>query len=75
MSPPWMRARALSMYLLVLQGGMALGSAAWGTLATKHGVPTTMLCSSLALLLGLTTVKRYPLTARQLELAPSVVRD
>src|SRR5580704_3851720 len=30
MSPSWLRARALSMYLLVLQGGMALGSAAWG---------------------------------------------
>ena len=75
MSPPWMRARALSAYLLVLQGGMALGSAAWGALATKHGVPTTMLFSSLALLLGLATVRRYPLSARQLELSPSVVRD
>ena len=75
MSPPRMRARALSMYLLVLQGGMALGSAAWGALATKYGVPTTMLCSSVALLLGLATVRRYPLSARQLELAPSVVRD
>ena len=47
MTPPWMRARAISMYLLVLQGGMALGSAAWGALATKFGVPTTMLCSRL----------------------------
>ena len=75
MSPPWMRARALSMYLLVLQGGMALGSAAWGALATKVGVPTTMLCSAAALILGLLTVRRYRLTARELELAPSVVRD
>ncbi len=41
MSPPWMRARALSMYLLVLQGGMAVGSAAWGALATKLGMQTT----------------------------------
>ena len=30
MCPSWMRARALSMYLLVLQGGMAVGSAIWG---------------------------------------------
>ena len=75
MSPPSMRARALSMYLLVLQGGMALGSAAWGALATKVGVPTTMLCSAAALLLGLVTVRRYRLTARELELSPSVVRD
>ena len=75
MSPPWMRARALSMYLLVLQGGMALGSAAWGALATKYGVPTTMLCSGAALVLGLVTVRHYRLTSRELELAPSVVRD
>lgn len=75
MSPPWMRARALSMYLLVLQGGMALGSAAWGALATKYSVPTTMLCSGAALILGLITVRRYPLKASGLEMAPAVVRD
>jgi MFS family permease len=75
MSPPWMRARALSMYLLVLQGGMAIGSAAWGALATKAGVPTTMLCSAATLVLGLLTVRRYRLTARELEFTPAVVRD
>ena len=75
MSPPWMRARALSMYLLVLQGGMAIGSAAWGALATKYGVPTTMLCSAAALILGLVAVRRYRLTSRDLELAPAILRD
>jgi len=75
MSPPSMRARALSMYLLVLQGGMALGSAAWGALATKIGVPNTMLCSAAALVAGLVTVRRYRLSARELELTPAVVRD
>jgi predicted MFS family arabinose efflux permease len=75
MSPPWMRARALSMYLLVLQGGMALGSAAWGALATKVGVPTTMLGSAAALILGLVAVRRYRLSARDVELAPAMVRD
>ena len=75
MSPPWMRARALSMYLLVLQGGMAIGSAAWGALATKYGVPTTMLCSAAALILGLIAVRKYRLTSRELELAPAIVRD
>ena len=75
MSPSWMRARALSMYLLVLQGGMALGSAAWGELATKVGVPTALLASAVALVLGLFTVRRYRLTARDLQLAPAVVRD
>ena len=75
MSPPWLRARALSMYLLVLQGGMALGSAAWGALATRVGIQTTMLCSAGTLIFGLLTVRRYRLTSRELAFAPSVVRD
>ncbi|MGA9042199.1 MAG: MFS transporter [Terriglobales bacterium] len=75
MSPSWLRARTLSMYLLVLQGGMALGSAAWGALATKVGVPATLLYSSIALVAGLLAVRRYRLTARELELSPAVVRD
>jgi MFS family permease len=75
MAPSWLRARTLSMYLLVLQGGMALGSAAWGALATRVGVPATLLYSSIALVVGLLAVRRYRLTARELELSPAVVRD
>jgi MFS family permease len=72
MTPNWMRARAISMYLLVLQGGMALGSAGWGALATKFGVPTTMLCSAAALIAGLATVRRFRLTFVPPEIASSV---
>jgi len=75
MSPDWVRARALSTYLLVLQGGMALGSAAWGALATRVGVPTALLCSAVALVAGLSTIRRHRLSARDLALAPLVVRD
>jgi MFS family permease len=75
MSPPSMRARALSIYLLVLQGGMALGSAFWGALASKFGIPTTMLVSSAALMAGLATVRRYRLASENLGLEPAVVRD
>jgi MFS family permease len=75
MCPSFLRARALSVYLLVLQGGMAIGSAAWGALATRVGVPTALLCSAVALVGGLFTVRRHRLAADQLELTPSVVRD
>jgi predicted MFS family arabinose efflux permease len=75
MSPSWIRARALSMYLLVLQGGMAIGSTLWGALATRFGLANTMACSAAALLLGLATIRRHRLSARYLERAPSVVRD
>ena len=75
MSPPWLRARALSMYLLVLQGGMALGSAAWGALASRFGTPNALLFSSVTLVAGLFTVRRYRLTSQELAMSPSIVRD
>jgi predicted MFS family arabinose efflux permease len=75
MSPSWLRARALSMYLLVLQGGMALGSTLWGGLATRVGVPRALLCSAVALVAGLFAVRNHRITSRQLEFSPSVVRD
>ena len=75
MSPFVLRARALSAYLLVLQGGMAAGSALWGEVASRLGVPRALLCSAAALVIGLVAVRRYRLTAHELELAPSVVRD
>lgn len=37
--PAWVRARGLSVYLLVLMGGLALGSTAWGLGAESIGVP------------------------------------
>jgi len=75
MSPSGLRARSLSMYLLVLQGGMALGSAAWGALATRIGIPTALLYSAVALVGGLFTVRHYPLASQELKYAPAVVRD
>lgn len=75
MCPSWMRARALSMYLLVLQGGMALGSALWGWLAARDSVPAALAWSALAMIVGLTSIRRHRLTASELKMAPAVVRD
>jgi hypothetical protein len=75
MTPSWMRARAIAVYLLVLQGGMAVGSAGWGALATKFGVPATMLASAVALILGLAAVRRYRITLSEPQLTPSVSAD
>lgn len=53
MSPHHMRARAISMYLLVLQGGFALGAALWGAVAERVGIEQSMKYASIALLLGI----------------------
>jgi len=75
MCPSWVRARALSMYLLVLQGGMALGSALWGALAARVGVAASLSWAAVALLLGLSTIRKHRLTAEELKMSPAVVRD
>jgi MFS family permease len=75
MAPPWVRARSLSMYLLVLQGGMAIGSMIWGAVATRLGVPDALALAGVALVAGLLTISRHRLDFRELEMAPAVVRD
>ena len=73
MCPSWMRARALSMYLLVLQGGMALGSAFWGELAARKGVPVALAWSALAMVVGLSSILWHRLTGADLKMAPAAV--
>jgi MFS family permease len=75
MCPSWMRARALSMYLLVLQGGMAIGSALWGAIASRDGVPAAFMWSAIVMMAGLVSIRRHRLTAAELKMAPAVVRD
>jgi len=50
---PWVRARMISMYVLVLQGGLALGSALWGVLASQLGITFTLTVAAFALCCGL----------------------
>ncbi len=59
--PGWVRARILSMYVLVLQGGFALGSIVWGALATHTSVKFAMTSAAAALLAGLLLAPWYRL--------------
>ncbi|HEX3865268.1 MAG TPA: MFS transporter, partial [Gemmatimonadaceae bacterium] len=38
LTPDWVRARVLAVYLLVFQAGLAAGSAVWGTIASRTNV-------------------------------------
>ncbi len=59
--PSWVRARVISMYVLFLQGGMALGSALWGEVASYTSVKFTLTLAAAALVLGLLLAPRYRL--------------
>jgi MFS family permease len=75
MCPAYVRARALSFYLLVLQGGMALGATLWGALAKKIGVPDALGVAAAVLALGVFALRGHRITASELDLTPAVVRD
>jgi MFS family permease len=51
--PGWVKSRALSYYLIVFQGGMAIGSAAFGGVAGAAGVKPALLASAALLSSGL----------------------
>ncbi len=69
MCPAWLRARALSMYLFVLQGGMAAGSAIWGAFGERLGISTALLIAAVTLMVGLSTAGHYRLQAISIPVA------
>jgi MFS family permease len=71
--PNWVRARALSVYLFVFQGAMALGSVIWGGLASHFGLRRTLLIAGLALIVGAATTSRARLVSSiQVDVTPSM---
>jgi len=60
-SPTWVRARALGAYLVVYQGGTAIGSLVWGALAAGLGDPLAILLAALGAVLGLAAGLRWHL--------------
>ena len=73
MVPAWVRARALGAYLLVFQGGLALGGIIWGTIATRAGTRTALIIAAVALVAGLAATPRWPMTSgARLDLRPSL---
>lgn len=70
--PAWVRARALSLYILVFASGMAGGSLLWGLLAQRGGPPLALSLAALCLVLATLAVSRFRIgTAEQLDLMPS----
>jgi predicted MFS family arabinose efflux permease len=61
-APKWIGARVLAVYLLVLNGGLVIGSVIWGTVANVFGIPITLLVASLALGASIIAKKRYSST-------------
>jgi MFS family permease len=57
LAPDWVRARVLAIFMLITQGGLAAGSAWWGTVGSRAGVDAALFWAGLATLA--TTVLRF----------------
>jgi MFS family permease len=70
--PSWVRGRVVSVYMLVLFGAMAGGSAFWGSVALTIGVPATLGISAVCLVVQTAITWRHRLSSREdLDLTPS----
>jgi MFS family permease len=61
--PRWVRARGLSIYLLVFAGCQAAGSYVWGVVAARAGLDIALVCSAVVLGAAALTVPALPLRA------------
>jgi MFS family permease len=56
--PGWVYARALGTYLMTFQGGMALGSVLWGTIAQRGSTKVALICAAVGLAASLPFTRR-----------------
>ena len=69
--PNWVRGRALAVYLTVFNGGMTVGSLAWGAIAQEIGVPVALIISAAGLLAAAVFMHRIKLPSGDADLVPS----
>jgi MFS family permease len=70
--PAWVRARALSVYMLVFFGSLSLGSALWGLVGDRIGTSPALLAAAAGQVVALLATMRYRLQSGEgLNLAPS----
>jgi len=56
--PAWVYARALGVYLMAFQGGLALGSVLWGAIAQRSSTRVALICAAVGLAASLPLTRR-----------------
>jgi MFS family permease len=56
--PAWVYARALGVYLMAFQGGLALGSVLWGAIAQRTSTRDSLICAAVGLAASLPFMQR-----------------
>lgn len=59
--PPWIRARAISIFALTVYLSMAVGAVIWGAVATHAGTSNALLAVAISIAAGIILIRRQPL--------------
>jgi MFS family permease len=71
--PNWVRARGLSIFMMVFFGSMTVGSLLWGNLAAHIGISTTLLAAAAGALIAIPLTSHAKLNQGEgLDLSPSM---
>lgn len=71
--PNWVRARGLSIFLMVFYGSMTVGSILWGHLASHVGIPTALLVAAAGSVIAMLLTRNVKLSQSQdMDLAPAM---
>jgi MFS family permease len=71
--PEWVRGRGLAIYITVMFGGLTLGSAIWGEVASVAGLPIALYAAAAGALLVIPLTRRWKLqTGADIDFTPSM---
>ncbi len=71
--PEWVRGRGLAMYVTVMFGALSVGSAIWGEIATRLGVPASLLIAAAGAVATIPLTRRWSVqTDASADLSPSM---
>jgi len=71
--PEWVRGRGLSMYVTIMFGALSLGSALWGEVASRMGLPLALYAAAAGAVLAIPLTWRWKLqTGAAIDFTPSM---
>ncbi len=71
--PEWVRARGLSLFMMVFFGSMTLGSLVWGQVAEALGIPAALLIAAGGAVVAIALTRRWKLQqGAAMDLSPSM---
>lgn len=71
--PAWVRARGLAYFWVVFMGGMALGSAVWGEVASWVGIPYALTIAAVGAIVGIIATWRFQIGPHEIfDLTPTL---